>query len=834
MVIIKHIAKWFSVRIHPELYAMTLWVVFGAGTTFAQVPQNASFVAMPFYGEYYLHDPSPMIKQGSNYYMWGDGQGISGITSTDLRNWTDISPVFPGNPPAWTTNAIPAFTGYFWAPDVAYFNGRYNLYYACSQWGTINSAIGLATSPSLVSPVWTDQGKVIQSNPIGQTTSNTDLTAYNCIDPSILLDTNGTVWMSFGSYSDGILIMQLNPATGKRFSSSSPIYRVANNGPVFFSNTEEASFLYQHGGYYYLFVNFGGCCAGVDSTYNIRVGRSPSVTGPYVDQNGISMTNGGGMMVLESTARFIGPGQAGIMNDNGTNWFTYHYYDGNNYGAATVGMNQIYWTTNGWPAVTNDWSAFYPFNADAHEHRGLYEGTLENGATITNDPALGNVLNLDGTSQYVQLANPVANAKTFAAWVKWRGGAAWQRIFDFGAGTNQYFFLTPAGNDGNLRFAITLNGNNAEQRIEAPMPLPTNSWCHVAVTLDGQRGVLYLNGSAVATNLGVTIRPWQTLASSNYVGKSQFPADPAFNGCISSFRIFGRALSAAEVANLAYAHPALAHRYSFNTNTPAVWDSIGMAHGTLMGNATVTNNALQLDGISGDYANLPGGLVSGSAAVTLEFWATFATNGNWARVADFGDIAGGYGTQYFFYSPHTSLGGQRMEASTNTTTTFDIPGTLDGRTVHVVCVVDPTNHYAAVYTNGALETSLSNSWPSFQSVSTAWSFIGRSLFAADAWLDGAIDELRLYDGRLTPAQIAADDLYGPDALASPVTLNTSNSATGLSFLWPSWAVGFSLLASTDLAGGVWTPVTPTPALSNDQWSVTISMTNAARFYRLQR
>lgn len=804
------------------------------GTARAQVPPNASFVAMPFYGEYYLHDPSPMIKQGTNYYMWGDGQGISGITSTDLRNWTDLSPVFPGGPPAWTTNAIPAFTGYFWAPDVAYFNGQYNLYYACSQWGTINSAIGLATSPSLVSPVWTDQGKVIQSNPIGQTTSNTDLTAYNCIDPSILLDTNGTVWMSFGSYSDGILITQLNPATGKRFSSSSPIYRVANNGPVFFSNTEEASFLYQHGGYYYLFVNFGGCCAGVDSTYNIRVGRSPSVTGPYVDKNGISLTNGGGTMVLESMARFIGPGQAGIMNDNGTNWFTYHYYDGNNYGAATVGMDQIYWTTNGWPVVTNDWSAFYPFNRDAHEHLGLYDGTLQNGAAIMNDPALGNVLNLGGASQYAQLANPVANASTFATWVKWRGGAGWQRIFDFGAGTNQYFFLTPAGNDGNMRFAITINGNNAEQRIEAPMPLPTNSWCHVAVTLDGQSGVLYLNGAPVATNSGVTIRPWQTLASSNYVGKSQFPADPAFNGCISSFRIFGRALSASEITNIAYAHPALAHRYSFSTNTPAVWDSIGMAHGTLIGNALVTNNALQLDGISGDYVNLPGGLVSGSSAVTLEFWATFAANGNWARVVDFGNIAGSSGNQYFFYSPHTSLGGQRMEVSTNSTTTFDIPGTLDSRKVHVVCLVDPTNHYAAVYTNGVLEASFANSWPAFHSVSSAWSFIGRSLFNSDAWLNAAIDEVRLYDGRLTPAEISTDTRFGPDALALPVTLNTSNSVSGLVFSWPSWAVGFGLRSATDLAGGAWTPVAPPPALSNDQWSVTIPMTTAARFYRLQR
>src|ERR1700749_2843842 len=78
------------------------------------VPVNASYVLMPFFGNFYLHDPSPTIKDGSNYFIYGDGQGISGITSTDLRNWTATPPVFPGAPPAWTTNAVPGFTGYFW------------------------------------------------------------------------------------------------------------------------------------------------------------------------------------------------------------------------------------------------------------------------------------------------------------------------------------------------------------------------------------------------------------------------------------------------------------------------------------------------------------------------------------------------------------------------------------------------------------------------------------------------------------------------------------------------------------------------------------------------
>ena len=136
-----------------------LWFCFfalAAEKGFPQAPFNASYVAMPFFGNYFLHDPSPMIQDGTNYFIYGDGQGISGIKSSDRRNWVVIPPVFAGNPPAWTTNAVPGFTGYFWAPVVVFMNGQYYMYYACSIFGTINSAIGLVTSPSLTSPVWTN------------------------------------------------------------------------------------------------------------------------------------------------------------------------------------------------------------------------------------------------------------------------------------------------------------------------------------------------------------------------------------------------------------------------------------------------------------------------------------------------------------------------------------------------------------------------------------------------------------------------------------------------------------------------------------------------------
>lgn len=770
-------------------------------------------VQMPVYGDYWAHDPSRMVKQGGTYYVYRTSQGIMSKYSTDLRNWTYGGEVFPNGPPSWTSNSVPGFTGSFWAPDIVALNGVYYLYYACSTWGSQVSAIGLATTTNLASRVWTDQGPVIQS-------TNGD--PYNCIDPCPLVDTNGTVWLSFGSYWNGIYLMQLNPATGRRISPNSTLTHLACC-PI------EGSFLYQHGGYYYLFVNYGACCAGIDSTYNIRVGRGTQVTGPYLDREGVDLNGGGGSMFLESTARFVGPGQAGIMDDNGTNWFTYHYYDGNNSGTATLGLTTLSWSADGWPLLTNDWSAFYTFNTDAREHLGLYNGALANGALITNEPGRGNVLSLDGLSQYVSVPDPVANASTFAGWAKWNGGTPWQRIFDFGTGTGAYLFLTPSSGSGNLRFAITTSGNGGEQQLNAPSALPTNAWLHVAVTLDGAMGLLFLNGAPVATNASLTLRPWQVLARSNYLGKSQWPADPLFNGRLDSFRVFGRALGGAEIMDLASAHPNLAHRYSF---VRSAWDSFGMAHGTVMGDGVITNGALKLTGAPGGYVNLPGGLVSGSSAATVEFWATFGADGNWARVFDFGDINGSVGQNFLFYSPHTSSGGQRLGTPT---VNLDTSGTLDNRTVHVVCICDPTNNYLAVYTNGVLEAQLTASVPALSTVSGAWSFIGRSLYSADAYLNGTIDELRLYDGRLTPSQIAANDFAGPNLLPTLFASNPTNllwrlSGGTMSLSWPADHLGWILQSKGNLLSTNWVSVPGSSSVTAT--NLPVNPAQPVQFYRL--
>ncbi|MEY2428868.1 MAG: arabinan endo,5-alpha-L-arabinosidase, partial [Verrucomicrobiota bacterium] len=515
------------------VYALPLFLL----TSSAAVPSR------PIFPRGYLsaHDPSTMIQCKDRYYIFSTGQGILSKSSADQVFWSSGSPVFT-NPPAWTTAAVPGFAGVFWAPDILFFNNKYFLYYAVSTFGSQVSAIGLATNPTLdpTDPAyqWSDQGLVIQS---------TNGLPYNAIDPSFTTDSAGNLWMSFGSYWNGIYLVQLSTTTGLRISANSPTYRLAFNTSI------EASYIHRRGGYYYLFVNWGSCCSGVNSSYNIRVGRSANITGPYLDRNGVNMVNGGGTLFMQGSGKCTGPGHVGIISDGPNEWFTYHYYDANAwapqynaYGNADFDFAPLTWSADDWPVFTNDWSADYRFQADAADDYGQYYGLLENGAAIQNDQVHGHVLNLDGTNQYVWLPPGVAYGKTFTAVVKWRGGPAWQRIFDFGFDTGKTVMLTPASGDNVLRLDINPGGNL--QTLQWNQPLPTNVWTHVAVTLDGTRGVLYVNGNPVATNTGMNLLPVNVAPQTNHLGRSKFSADPYFNGQFARFQAYGRALSAREIA----------------------------------------------------------------------------------------------------------------------------------------------------------------------------------------------------------------------------------------------------------------------------------------------
>jgi autotransporter-associated beta strand protein len=156
---------------------------------------------------------------------------------------------------------------------------------------------------------------------------------------------------------------------------------------------------------------------------------------------------------------------------------------------------------------------------------------------------------LDGQSSYVQLPANIAQGSgfTFAGWINWNGGANWQRIFDFGNDTSHYLFLTPSSGSGTLRFAI--NNGGGEQTVETSA-LASGSWQHVAVTLNGSAATLYVNGVQVASSGSFSIAPSTFNPIKNYLGKSQFNADPLFNGMMDAVTIKDYAMSAGQIAQL--------------------------------------------------------------------------------------------------------------------------------------------------------------------------------------------------------------------------------------------------------------------------------------------
>jgi hypothetical protein len=167
---------------------------------------------------------------------------------------------------------------------------------------------------------------------------------------------------------------------------------------------------------------------------------------------------------------------------------------------------------------------------------------------------IGNAVNLSGASQYVAMPAGIlagATACTLATWVRLDAITNWVRIFDLGSGTTANMFLTAAASSGTARFAITSSGSAGEQRINAPAALPTGTWTHVAVTLGAGAGVLYVNKAEVARTTGMTLTP-AALGSTtqNWIGRSQYGSDPYLDGAVDDFRVYSRALSAAEIAAL--------------------------------------------------------------------------------------------------------------------------------------------------------------------------------------------------------------------------------------------------------------------------------------------
>lgn len=279
------------------------------------------------------HDPGTVTKDGDTYFNFTTGTGIWYSTSRDLVTWGGgPAPVFTSYP-GWIYNKIPGFKGDFWAPDVIHMNGYYYLYYSVSVFGKSTSAIGVARSVSLKNPAWTDLGIVVES--FGGSAE------INAIDPALMRDHNGRVYMTYGSWFGGIGLAEISQTSGKLAGSVSRIWGGGHSDI-------EAPAIVREGGYYYLYVNRGACCQGVGSSYRVEVQRATSIGGPY---------SGTRTALPNVDGRFKGPGHVGVLKQDGCNFVSTHYYDLNDNGNAKLQFHKMTYS-GGWPVLTRGFSSF--------------------------------------------------------------------------------------------------------------------------------------------------------------------------------------------------------------------------------------------------------------------------------------------------------------------------------------------------------------------------------------------------------------------------------------------------------------------------------------------
>ncbi|MGE0884693.1 MAG: family 43 glycosylhydrolase [Blastocatellales bacterium] len=272
-------------------------------------------------GQIGIHDPSTIVVCDGKYYTFGTG-GTS-LVSDD--GWT------------WRQGTRLPRRGL--APDIIHLGDRYFLYIAANN-GPTKADINLLTNKTLDpnSPEykWEEGGVVASSDGVED---------CNAIDPGLLLDpTTKRLWLTYGSYFGYIRLVELDPKTGKRLNPNVKPANIAINS--------EASIMIFHDGWYYLLVTHGSCCRGADSGYNIRVGRAKKVTGPFIDNIGIDMIQGGGKLFVTSSGRVIGPGHFGLFDlGDGVQRFSLHYEaDLDRGGASVLDIRPLLWK-DGWPVA---------------------------------------------------------------------------------------------------------------------------------------------------------------------------------------------------------------------------------------------------------------------------------------------------------------------------------------------------------------------------------------------------------------------------------------------------------------------------------------------------
>ncbi|KAJ5387470.1 hypothetical protein N7509_010011 [Penicillium cosmopolitanum] len=318
----------------------------------------------------HTHDPT-ILRVGDTFYLYNVGQHIFIHTAPSMDGpWKHVGSVLDGNSVIGKGDrAAP------WAPTVIAVDGVYYCYYSVSRAGCRDSAVGVATSSTPGPGNWHDHGIIVQTG-TGNGSEVAPYTDSNAIDPATMVTPDGQAYLTFGSYWKGIYQIPLASDLISPMSTTEPDSRHLAYEPNAISTPNrkattlcgdptgphaiEGAYTSYHDGFYYLWFSHGNCCnldiknlppAGKE--YSIRVGRSTSVRGPFIDKAGKDLVDGGGTIVYGSNDETYAPGGQGVIRVGETDMLYYHYQNktiGVAFADAFLGFNPLKYV-NGWPVA---------------------------------------------------------------------------------------------------------------------------------------------------------------------------------------------------------------------------------------------------------------------------------------------------------------------------------------------------------------------------------------------------------------------------------------------------------------------------------------------------
>jgi arabinan endo-1,5-alpha-L-arabinosidase len=404
----------------------------------ATVPTLLLWISTPAFaldGEPYIHDPSTIMACEGKYYTFGTGGG--GLISDD----------------GWTWRGGAQRPGGGAAPDAIKIGDRYLVIYGATGGGLGGGHNGRILT--MWNKTLDPQSPDFKFSEAVVVSSSDGLEDCDAIDPSVMLDpTDGRLWLTYGTYFGFIRLVELDPKTGKR---------VEGNQALNVAIDCEASALIYKDGWYYLLGTHGTCCDGANSTYNIRVGRSKKVTGPYLDNMGIDMVKGGGKLVVAANGRLIGAGHFGrTVLEEGVEKFSCHYEaDLDRSGRSVLDIRALVWK-DGWPIAGENFTGG-TFEIES-ERSGYALELAVDFVRMGGRGMMGGGRGMGGRGGGNTPATPVAQQTLAEVSTNWPAGNIETRIGDFMNRPHQKWTISPATNAGGYLggpyFKITIEGTD--------------------------------------------------------------------------------------------------------------------------------------------------------------------------------------------------------------------------------------------------------------------------------------------------------------------------------------------------------------------------------------